>query len=162
MKYLKLFETGTRGKSIRIIKIDCRKRSVDLIEEKDWSDEKMYDLIGHNCNFIESPWRDNNGDSLIVDEEFLIKQHGTYIDEKGVYNPNNFGFVFLPWSNKDVILGNGLIIGSDREGDTDSVKTSLADIRQRILFVDKYELEGRETLRIWQWSSEHDAFRRVR
>jgi hypothetical protein len=144
-------EGGDINKSINIIKIDSRKRLVELIKVDRWSYDKVAELIGHGCRSYEMPVMLENRDALFTDEEFLVRKFDLEIDEGGMYDPSKFGFVFMPFSNRKPLFGNGLIIGSDKDKDSDSVKTPLQTIREKIFFIEKGK-EGLSDAKIWQWN----------
>lgn len=154
MKYLNnwnIFENNSRGKSITLIKIDSRKRTVDLILVDNWDYNKISELIGHGCRHFEAPYSFSNNDTLFTDEEFLVRDFDLEIDESGMYDPSKFGFVFLPFSPKTPLWGNGLVIGTDKEGESISVKTPLELIRQKVIFLEKVS-DNLSDVKIWQWN----------
>lgn len=154
MKYLNnwnIFENNSRGKSITLIKIDSRKRTVDLILVDNWDYHKITELIGHGCRHFEAPYSFPNQDTLFTDEEFLVRDFDLEIDEVGMYDPSKFGFVFLPFSPKTPLWGNGLVIGTDKEGESISTKTPLELIRRKVLFLEKVS-DNLSDVKIWQWN----------
>jgi hypothetical protein len=137
-------------RSIRLIKIDSRKRTVELMLIDDFTYDTINELIGHDCRSYEMPVSFDNGDALFTDEEFLVKEFDLEVDDEGIYDPSNFGFVFTPFSNKKLLLGNGIILGSDKNGESDDTRTPLEVIRRGVLFVEKGE-QGLSDATIWQW-----------
>ena len=164
MKYLKLFETlmsdetGNGYKSINLIKIDSRAKTVNLIKVDNWSYEKIYELIGHGCRFYECPFIYPNEDTLYTDEEFLVKEFDLEIDDNGIYNPVDFGFVLKPFDKNTILFGNGLIIGTDNEVESTSVKSILLDIRKDILFVDK----SNGDTSVFAWNDTTNQYTKIR
>jgi hypothetical protein len=51
-----------------------------------------------------------------------------------MYNLLILVFVFMPFSDRRPFTGDGSIIGSDEEGDSDSVKTPLDTIKKDIFY----------------------------
>jgi hypothetical protein len=153
MLYIKKFEEineNSGKRSIRLIKIDSRKRTVELMLINDFTYDTINELIGHGCRGYEVPIMMENRDALFTDEEFLVKEFDLEVDEAGIYDPSKFGFVFLPFSDRKLLIGNGVIIGSDKNRESDDVRTPLEAIRRGIFFVEKGE-KGLSDATIWQW-----------
>ena len=149
-------ENSDNNKTINVVQIDSRKRTVNLISVPNWNYEKITELIGHGCRIFASVYYYSNEDTLYTDDEFLIRQFDTEVDEKGMYNPADFGFLFIPYSKEYALWGNGVIVGSDEEGESEDVKTLLNDIRNNIIFIDKSD----EDIRAWRWDGNN--YRRFR
>ncbi len=93
---------------MRAILIDVQNHTITEVEQNGLDD--MYSLC--NCETIDFVRLDNEI-NCVVDDEGLIKQG--WVDENDVRH-NLSGFTF---GNLDqVIMGNGLIIGINQEGDT--------------------------------------------
>jgi hypothetical protein len=156
MKTFKQFEATTVGEGVEfkihlnLIKIDSRNRTVNLMRIQDFNYQMINELIGHGCRSYEMPVMLENRDALFTDEDFLVREFDLEVDENGMYDPSDFGFVFMPFSDRRPLYGNGLIIGSDEEGDSDSVKTPLQTIRQKVFFIEKGN-DGLRDAKIWQW-----------
>ena len=145
-------------KSVTLIKVDSRKRSVGLVKVDNFNYGNIYDLLGHGCRSYESPFAYNNGDTLYTDEEFLVREFDLEVDEGGMYNPIEFGFVMVPFSMREILWGNGVIIGCDDEGESDDVKGILDDMRKDILFVSREN----KILKVWQWNVGFNRYMRVK
>lgn len=103
---------------MKVIKIDSLKEEVSVIEI-DGSLESIYKEL--NCTMIEAPIVLDNEDTLYVDEE------GLFVSEaKG-------GFMFSIYHSP--LMGNGLIIGSNDEGENVDVQSTLEDIKNKVTFL---------------------------
>ena len=91
IKSSKVFES--EAKSVLVIQIDSRKRTVNLINVTNWNYKKISELIGHGCRLFTSVYYYDNEDTLYTDDEFLIREFDIEIDEEGMYNPADYGFV---------------------------------------------------------------------
>lgn len=98
-------------KTMRAIFIDARNKTVSEIQlGKDY--KEISKKIG--CDLFTVATTYDNGDGVFVDDEGLI--NGT------------FDFFFCPAIYPHPLAGNGIILGSDREGDSVSAKTAIADL----------------------------------
>ena len=155
--YLSLMEAND-SKSLVVIKIDSRKREVNLVKIDDWNYKKIYDLIGHGCRNFEVPFVFDNEDTLYTDGEFAIKEFSSEVDENGFYYPGDYGFILLPYYKKFVFLGNAVITGSNDEGETVSVKSTLELIRREIVFVNINREEGE--YEYYEWDSLSNKYKK--
>lgn len=133
-------------KNINVIQIDSRKRTVNLVRVPDWNWTKITELIGHGCRIYTSVYYYSNEDTLYTDDEFLIRDFDTEVDEVGMYNPADYGFIFIPYSKEYALWGNGVIVGADDEGESEDVKSILNDIRKDVVFIDKSD-----GMKAWRW-----------
>lgn len=60
-----------------------------------------------------------------------------YVDDSGLLKPWTYGFT-LPRYNS-VLVGRGLILGTDEEGECTDTTIPLEDIREEVLFVERYQ-----------------------
>lgn len=117
---------------MQAIKIDPIKQEVSLVEI-DGSLESIYKEL--DCTTFTCPSILDNMDSLYVDDE------GLFVSEyKGAFYFNNF---------PQMLFGNGLLMGSDEEGESVDVKSTLEDVINKIKFIPestgKYVLETFQT-----------------
>lgn len=106
----------------KAIKIDVTNKTVTEVEIKNYTD--IYNFIGNGCELFECPVGWDNGDTLYVDEEALIKGQ-----PKGCF--------MLKTKNYPVYLGNGIILGTDSEGDSITYKTNIDKIIDLIVWGDE-------------------------
>lgn len=100
--------------------IDVVAKQITEVEIGDYKD--IYKHIGNGCNLFEIPIELENGDSIFIDEEGLLKEvHG--------------GFMMAGW--RYPLCGNGVILGQDDEGDSVSYKSSIEEIKRAVIFVSK-------------------------
>ena len=147
IKNYKLFESEKSGKSVIIIQIDSRKRSVNLVQVNNWNWSKVNRLIGHNCRLYNALYYYDNEDTLYVDKDFSKKEFDLEIDQSGIYNPADYGFIFTPYDANSPIWGNGVIIGSTDDGVSLRVKSILNDVRKDIIFLE----QTGDVVTAWNW-----------
>lgn len=80
--------------------------------------KQWYQLIG--CDLVEVAHYITEEDSILVDEEGLLKPQDHFFYYKGAHQP---------------FAGNGLIVGVDEEGDDTSCKISLEEVIQNTEFL---------------------------
>lgn len=107
-------------KNTQAIKIDVAAKSLSLITLKDWRD--IAPTISENCSIFECPVTFENGDTI-------------YIDEEGLYNDFEGGFTMDGW--RYPLVGNALLIGSDEEGESKNVETTMVELLKLITWVSK-------------------------
>src|SRR5574343_1281358 len=85
----------------------------------------VYDLIGGECQLVETAFYGKEGDWCVVDEEGLFHSHET-------------GFAVMGEDGEmlNVFVGSGVMMGADEEGDTVDVKTTAEELSKRIQWVD--------------------------
>jgi hypothetical protein len=116
-------------------KIDADQKRIYLVDiSDDKTLEQWYELIGNNCDMVETVCVDNNGDSLLCDEE-------------GLFNPaTRKGFIYeYPGDQaRFTICGNGLLVGLNAEtGDSEDVKAVEAEVLPRIVrWLDESFVQG--------------------
>ena len=90
--------------------------------------KSIYRLI--RCTTFEAVYPFDNGDTLWIDEEGLLKE-------------SNFAFKIRADNPKfnQTIMGMGLILGTDAEGESIECKSKLDDIKSRITFQGKVAIE---------------------
>lgn len=103
---------------IQAIKVDVFNQKIELIEiQSSWP--SIYHEL--ECNLIQAIYPKLSGhDFMYIDEE------GLFVDEpKGAFSIKGFYGIFL---------GNGLILGSDLEGNSLSCKSTVDEIKGMIRF----------------------------
>ena len=102
----------------RAIKINVEEQSFSYVHVSHFTD--IYKHIGNGCDTFECPVSFKNCDTIYCDGEGRLK------DFKG-------GFMMQNWSY--AIFGNGLILGTDDEGDSVDCLTTIEEIKSQIKFV---------------------------
>ncbi len=114
------------NKTIKIMKailIDAKNREVKEVTLPNYDVlESAYPLMGEHCRSVESILYLNNFDLLLGDEE-------------AYYNGYEYGFIV---ENFGYVHGNGLVIGSDADGENADVNPYLlSELKKKIEFADK-------------------------
>ena len=91
--------------------------------------KSIYRII--QCTTFEAVYPFDNGDTLWIDEEGLLKE-------------SNFAFNIKADNPKfnQTIMGSALILGTDAEGESIECKSNLDDIKNRINFQGKVAIES--------------------
>jgi hypothetical protein len=105
-------------KSKKAILINVEERTLTYVNVGHYSD--IYKHIGNDCDTFECPVSFYNNDTIYCDGEGRLK------DFKG-------GFMMDNWIY--AIIGNGLILGTDGEGDSVDCITTIEEIKSKIQFV---------------------------
>jgi hypothetical protein len=111
------------------ILINSANQSVTLVKVGEYTD--IYTHLGNDCSLFACPITFENNDTL-------------YVDDEGLYHPFEGGFMLKDWSYP--IVGNGLILGTDDEGDSADCHTTIEDIMAQIVWVSQEDAQ--------QWSEE--------
>jgi hypothetical protein len=102
--------------------IDVVAQSITEVQVGNYTD--IYKHIGNGCECFCVPVNFENGDSIYVDDEGLLKE------VKG-------GFYMMDWYYP--LCGNAIILGTDEEGESVDYKSDLEQIRKEIIFIsDEY------------------------
>jgi hypothetical protein len=112
-------------KTMKVIVIDSAKRLVYEATTSTYKD--IYALLGENVSCFACPVQFNDSDGLFVDDE-------------GLYNTFEAGYMFPDWEYP--VCGNGVIVGSDDEGETADVRMSVQEVQDSIIWVDKTRCEA--------------------
>lgn len=121
---------GNVAKSKKAIKIDVALQQVYEVEIQDGL-QAIYDAIGNGCGLMERAGCIPNenpkslGDDLYVDEEGYIKGADYII---GGFQLN------LPNCSREVLANNGLILGTNLEGESCDCDTDVELVRQNVKF----------------------------
>jgi len=107
---------------MRAIKIDARTCTIYEVEVAKGL-QPIYDAIGNNCSMFECPIRFENGDAIFVDEEITFRQD----DIVGAWTMQGYDF-------GSPIYNNGLVCGSDYEGERVDAQTTIEEIRSKVRF----------------------------
>jgi len=102
------------------IKIDVASKSLSIITLNDW--QEIAPAISENCSLFACPVTFENGDTI-------------YVDEEGLYNDFEGGFTMDGW--RYPLVGNALLIGSDEEGESKNVETTMVELLKMITWVSK-------------------------
>ena len=107
----------------KAFKIDVIKREVIEIriksDYKEWQRE-----IGNDCTMVTTCGISFNGTNDLI------------IDDEGLFKKQDGGFTYKDW--RSPVLGNALVIGCDKHGDTCDVTCTKADIQTGLMFLPKY------------------------
>ena len=121
---------GNVAKSKKAIKIDVALQQVYEVEIQDGL-QAIYDAIGNGCGLMERAGCIPNknpkslGDDLYVDEEGYIKGEDYII---GGFQLN------LPNCSKEVLANNGLLLGTNLDGESCDCETDVELVRQNVKF----------------------------
>jgi len=113
---------------MRALKINSELRIIEEVQINDW--REISKAIGNNCDTIAAPVQFDNNDTI-------------YVDDEGLFHPFNGGYMFENWSYP--IVGNGIIQGTDDEGESTEPITTKEELEKTIIWVDKAKCE--------QWAS---------
>jgi phage-related protein len=105
----------------KAIKIDSEKRIIEEVEIGD-SFQDLYPAIGNNCSTFTVPMYFDNGDALFCDDEAHLRPDQI----KG-------GFIMIGWSYP--IVGNGIILGTNEEGESTDYASSIESLQTKVLFL---------------------------
>lgn len=107
----------------KAFKIDVIKREVIEIriksDYKEWQRE-----IGNGCSMVTTCGISFSGTNDLI------------IDDEGLFKKQDGGFTYKDWQSP--VLGNALVIGCDKHGDTTDVTCTKEDIQKGLLFLPKY------------------------
>ena len=100
--------------------IDVVTKTITEVQVGHYSD--IYKHIGNDCGTFAVPVEFENGDSIFVDDESLLKEvHG--------------GFLMKDF--KYPLCGNAVILGQDEEGESTNYKSNIEEIKRGVIFVTK-------------------------
>ena len=106
----------------KALKINVETKTIESIEIGDWTE--IAPAIGNGCQLFCVPVEFENRDAIYSDDESLLR----YDDIKG-------GFIMENWVHP--LVGNAIVIGTDEEGESDDVKTTIEELKKQIVFVDE-------------------------
>jgi hypothetical protein len=108
---------------MKAIKIDVTQQNVYIIDIEN-ALEPIYNAL--ECDSFSVVHVRENNDALYIDDEGLLK------DPDQVQGA--FAFSDYPYQT---LFGHGLFIGTDWEGDSKDVSSSLQEIKDKIIFLNK-------------------------
>ena len=103
---------------MKAILIDAENKTVSDIEIEGDQLQGWYKAI--KCEMVEIALHLDDHDSIVVDEEGLLKPAEYFFEYQGGHQP---------------FAGNGLIVGCDPEGETVGVKRKADEVRDKIKFL---------------------------
>lgn len=109
---------------LKAFKINVENRKVEEITISSSNDISNH--IGNGCGLITAP--------IILDNEDTI-----YVDDEGMYNDYGGGFMMEDWAYP--LVGNGVLLGSNEEGDSVDVKTTKEELEKMIKWVSQGMIE---------------------
>jgi len=104
------------------IKINSEERKIEIIEINNW--KQIAPAIGNGCTIFACPVSFENGDTI-------------YIDDEGLYNNFEGGFIMEDWYCP--LVGNAIILGTDYEGESIDAQSTIEEIEKSIKWVDKQD-----------------------
>lgn len=107
---------------MKAILIDSINKQVKEIEIGKGIDE-MYKFL--NCQYFTIASYLNDGDAIFVDDEGLMNGTDVFFTFEGAHQP---------------FAGNGLIMGSDDDGESVNCKTDLSEVKNKVKFYDRHTL----------------------
>ena len=107
------------------ILINSANQSVTLVKVGEYTD--IYTHLGNDCSSFACPITFDNNDTL-------------YVDDDGLYHSFEGGFMLQDWNYP--MVGNGLILGSNEEGDSIDCQTTIDDIMAQIVWVSKEDAQN--------------------
>ena len=108
---------------MKSIFIDSENKTITDIDLKG-DLQSWYDII--KCELVEVAHYFNDHDSIMVDEEGMLKSLENFFSVEG--------------SHQEFFAGNGLVVGVDKEGNTVDCKLRAKDIKEKITFKDLNEI----------------------
>ena len=117
---------------MKAILINPEKENISVVEH-DGDISCLYKLL--NCKNIEAVY------------PFAPQKLGSndiiYIDEEGLLKDSNFSFSILTDDKKELpLFGNGIVVGTDDEGNDIACQSILSDIERRVTFKGKVHIEN--------------------
>ena len=107
---------------MKAIFIDAKNKEVKEVEIKG-DLQSWYETIG--CGMVECALYFDEHDSIMVDEE-------------GLFNDQCNDFFFVKGGHQP-FAGNGLVVGTDENGESVSTKISLDEVKSKVKFMDRFD-----------------------
>jgi len=111
---------------MKAIKIDVANKKLSYVNIGHYSE--IYSEIGNGCELFCCPVEYPNRDVLYADDESLLREN-----IEGCFS-------FPEWNYP--IVGNGILLGSDEEGDSADVKTTIEELESKIIWGNKEAAES--------------------
>jgi hypothetical protein len=108
----------------KAILIDPFKRTVS---EVDWNGDYHHIYQLTDCDTFDVARINAKGDGIFVDDEGLFKEEQAFFVYNGYGNP---------------LAGKGLILGSDREGESVKPHVTLKEVQEKVAFVMPLRVNG--------------------
>jgi hypothetical protein len=109
---------------MKAFSINAENRTVTEVRlGKDY--KEIYTLLGEGVDMFQCVDISDNGDTIYVDEEGLLKPQDNFFLYKGYNQP---------------LAGNGLVLGTTDEGESTSPKISLKEVVENVVFMNRYEV----------------------
>ena len=109
------------------ILINAEKETISVVEH-DGDISSLYKLLG--CRTIEAVYPFKYQDVIYIDEEGLLKD-------------SNFSFTIGTDDNGFIpLFGNGIVVGTDEEGNDIACQSKLEDIKRRVVFRGKVHIDN--------------------
>ena len=105
---------------MKAIKINSELKKIYIVYINHYNE--IYPHLNPQCTTFCCPVTFENQDTIFSDDE-------------GLYNQFEGGFIFNDWNYP--LVGNAIILGTDNEGDSVDVKTSIQEIEKKITWVSK-------------------------
>ena len=112
---------------IKVIRIDSAERRIHEVEIESDNTEHICEQVG--CRLFDIV-RLENGDAIFIDDEGLL----TATDQNAWFAIDEYN---------GILVGNGLVIGSNDMGEGVDAKTTIEDLENRIKFGKLVEVDGR-------------------
>jgi hypothetical protein len=112
------------SKTYKAFIIDVEKREVREIQVGD-SCASWYDIIGGGCHFV-STCGISFGDKDGIVNDLMV-------DDNGLYGDHNGCFFYPDWIQP--IMGNALIVGADKYGNTAHANCTIEEISKGLRFL---------------------------
>ena len=107
---------------MKSFKINSAERKIEVVEINSWED--IAPQIGNGCTTFAAPVTLDNEDTI-------------YVDDEGLFNSFEGGFKMEGWSYP--IVGNGIVQGTDEEGESIEPLTTKEELEKMIIWVSKEE-----------------------
>jgi len=110
-------------KSFKAYLIDVNAETVTLVNVDKVNGHcltSIYKFLDCSCMTVATQY--DNGDAIFVNDEGLLTQNeeSKFFEVEGAHQP---------------FIGNGLLMGSDEEGDTQDIKTDFEEFKRKIKFL---------------------------
>ena len=122
-----MFNIIIERKMMKGILINAEKETISVVEH-DGDISTLYELLG--CRTIEAVYPFKHQDVIYIDEEGLLKD-------------SNFSFTIWTDDKREIpLFGNGIVVGTDEEGNDIACQSILEDIKHRVTFRGKVHIEN--------------------
>ncbi len=105
------------------ILINAATRTITKVEVPEGY-KNIYPFLGEGVDMFQCVDISKNGDTIYIDEEGLLKPQDNFFLYKGYGQP---------------LAGNGLVLGTDNEGESQNAQTKLETIINNVTFMNRHE-----------------------